>query len=521
MDQHQSIVMRCQRGIEPNKGAKILIIGRETKTILSKLIEMGFDVTLNNCFNCKTQLITNTLTKIDLGDNSPSNKGSIEDLDLPNDTFDVVVVFKLIEYLEWDRWAIQEIYRVLKPGGYVILTLPNLLRFSHFANPLWFPFWLVRSLWIRLHGTRKIIKTIKAIAVNKKIQNIILRRYYLSSNVRAMLIRLNYQIINIIYYPIKLPKFINSISILLNRMTKIYLQNRTINGLYRLGKEYTFICQKSKQPSEINQKNIFLDLDGRLKQFEAEHNKLFSNRNSWLLKNSAYSNLRPKLLDYCADSALVLSPHPDDEIIGCGGTLIKMREGGSKITIVQITDGAATTALRYAPEKIKRTVRLEEAKEVAKDLGVANLILWGERDSCLECTNENINKLVKLLYNLKPNLIFVPFINDDHPDHIKANKLLSQALRLSSLNQKDMVVMSYEVWSLVPANYLSIIDHEFDKKIKLLMKYRTAMKLVDYGYFCETLNAYHCSKYLGRKGFVEAFLGLSAYEYIKLVKTAF
>ena len=195
-----------------------------------------------------------------------------------------------------------------------------------------------------------------------------------------------------------------------------------------------------------------------------------------------------------------------------------MLDEGSIITIIQLTDGRGTYALKDSPEHIRKTIRFEEAKVVAKNLGIAELLLFKEEGSHLECTTDNIKKLSDILNRLHPKVIFIPFINDTNPDHIVANEILSKSLESSTLNLPEVNVLSYEVWSLVPPNSFCIIDNQFDKKADMLMKYPTGMKVVDYVHFCESLNSYHAYSLLGKKGFAESFLDIDAKTYMELIR---
>lgn len=268
---------------------------------------------------------------------------------------------------------------------------------------------------------------------------------------------------------------------------------------------------------------VFVDIDKRVESFKKRQAEMFSRRSLWLVENPEYSQSELQELDTesCnGKNILVISPHPDDEIIGCGGTLIKMLQAGAIVTVLQLTDGSKTNALEDFPDDISKTVRLKEAEEVANALGFSELILWKETDSNLQCSRENVNKLTGLLNNLCPKVVFVPFINDTHPDHITANQILKEALKVSALDMQQTEVLSYEVWSLVPPNLYCIIDEQFDKKVQTLRKYRTGMKVINYVKFCESLNSYEGYALLKRKSFAEVFLKLDAETYISLHGTA-
>ena len=66
---------------------------------------------------------------------------------------------------------------------------------------------------------------------------------------------------------------------------------------------------------------------------------------------------------------------------------------------------------------------------------------------------------------------------------------------------------------------LNIINDEFNKKTEALMKYKIAMRVVDYVHFCEKLNAYHHYTILREAGYAERFFNMTTSTFIKLQKT--
>jgi len=274
-----------------------------------------------------------------------------------------------------------------------------------------------------------------------------------------------------------------------------------------------------EKEKSTGKRSVFVDIDKRVELFKKQHAEMFYRRSLWLGENPEYSQSELQELDTesCrGKNILVISPHPDDEMIGCGGTLIKMLQTGAMVTVLQLTDGSRTKALEGCPDDIRKTIRLKEAEEVSNALGFSELILWKETDSNLQCTADNIKKLTAILNDLRPKAVFVPFIDDPHEDHIAANQILKESLKDPALDLPKVDILSYEVWSLVPPNLYCIIDEQFEKKVQTLRKYRTGMKVFDYVKFCESLNSYEGYSLLKRKLFAEVFLNLDAETYISL-----
>ena len=74
-------------------------------------------------------------------------------------------------------------------------------------------------------------------------------------------------------------------------------------------------------------------------------------------------------------SALVFSPHPDDESLGCGGTILKKKQAGANVKIVHVSDGGASSAL--IPREELTAMRRMECMDAGRALGVdEHLTSW-------------------------------------------------------------------------------------------------------------------------------------------------
>lgn len=448
--------------------------------------------------------------------------GDAEALEFEDDTFDLIIAMGLVEYITWDRWALQEMHRVLKPGGHLIVTAPNRVRISELVHPLR---WLRRG--IRSLQKKIFRKTAPSTSSNKKKHSssskTFERHLYRPVKFDRMLARLGYEILasdSHGFGPFPMLRRSNQWTLRVNDLLQNIATRRWIPYLHRLGGNYNVLCRKEEDSTKTGGESFFLDVDHSIHIFRKEYRKAFSRLKQWLKEHPQYSSPQVRGLDSAVkpgDAILVLSPHPDDEIIGCGGSLLKMKEAGARITIAMLTDGAETRALKEIPEETRHTVRIKEAREVAEILG-ANFIAWGEPDSKLVLEPRNIERLVNLLEELQPKLVFVPFVNDFHPDHIAINRILSAALKQASLELNAISILAYEVWAFVPVNLVHNIDSAFHQKTKLLRKYRTGMKVKDYVRFCRSLNAYYAFTKSGRKGYTEGFFSLPADEYIALIE---
>lgn len=126
--------------------------------------------------------------------------------------------------------------------------------------------------------------------------------------------------------------------------------------------------------------------------------------------------------------AIFFGAHPDDVEIGCAGTIAKLTSQGKKVAIVDVTKAELSTRGNVF-------TRAQEAQNAAKILGVDNRIILDIPDGNIEISQENIIKIIKIIREFKPKIIFAPYFNDRHPDHINISKLIKNAFFYSGLQK--------------------------------------------------------------------------------------
>src|SRR5256885_7247622 len=114
-------------------------------------------------------------------------------------------------------------------------------------------------------------------------------------------------------------------------------------------------------------------------------------------------------------SILVVGPHPDDQELGMGGTIVKLVRQGHRVHIVDMTNGEPT------PKGSVET-RAREAAEAAKVLGVQRTLL-GLKNREVTHNLESRHKLAALIRVHRPNALFLPYPMDAHPDHVATTKI--------------------------------------------------------------------------------------------------
>lgn len=151
---------------------------------------------------------------------------------------------------------------------------------------------------------------------------------------------------------------------------------------------------------------------------------------------------------------LVISPHPDDESIGCGGTLRAHTAQGHLVHAVFLTSGERGGHGR--PESETRKVREREANAAALVLGIHNVEFWRAPDGALRATEELVARFLEKLKQWRPHFIYVPHDHEMHPDHRAACRLVRRALGFLPKGRGPSVRL-FEVWTPIQR-----IDHIVD-----------------------------------------------------------
>lgn len=155
--------------------------------------------------------------------------------------------------------------------------------------------------------------------------------------------------------------------------------------------------------------------------------------------------VEPYALGNLSKSALIVAPHPDDETLGCGGTILKKRQMGASVQIVFMTDGQRSHAHLLSSSKLKE-LRRQEAIAACHKLGVAEdqVHFLDVPDGSLETQHKKtISCLTKLIQAYSPQELFMPYAHDPNADHIATTQAIRMALHQ---HQQHLTCYEYPVW---------------------------------------------------------------------------
>ena len=187
-------------------------------------------------------------------------------------------------------------------------------------------------------------------------------------------------------------------------------------------------------------------------------------------------------------SVLIVAAHPDDEVLGCGGTIAKLSSSGSKINILFLSNG----------EDSRKTSKSEMKKKILKRKNAAKLaskILGSNKPNFADLSDNQLDsypliKIIKIIEKnikkYKPSIIYTHFKNDLNIDHQIANRAVTTACR----PQKNSSVKSlffFEVPSstewridtknkIFNPNWFEDITKTKNKKLLALKAYKSELR---------------------------------------------
>ena len=182
---------------------------------------------------------------------------------------------------------------------------------------------------------------------------------------------------------------------------------------------------------------------------------------------------------------LILSPHADDEILGCGGFISKYSKLNYQINVLILTNANIGAPEIYSAKEIKK-IR-NESKQANKLIGTKKLFF--ENLPALNLNNYPIYKITniidKYIIDIDPEVILIPSSNDIHDDHKLIFKAAKVSLRFNK-KRKLKKILSYEVLSETEwneneksfnPNYFVILSlSDVNNKVKAFLKYKSQVK---------------------------------------------
>lgn len=144
-------------------------------------------------------------------------------------------------------------------------------------------------------------------------------------------------------------------------------------------------------------------------------------------------------------SALVFAPHPDDEVLGCGGIISLKVQAAARIKVIVMTDGRASHRALIAEDKLVR-IRRAEAEEAARRLGLTAAdyeFLDFEDHRLQEYHDAASDRVFEIIDRFKPEEIYLPHRRDGLGDHSETNRIVRGVVGRIG---RPVTLLEYPVW---------------------------------------------------------------------------
>lgn len=180
---------------------------------------------------------------------------------------------------------------------------------------------------------------------------------------------------------------------------------------------------------------------------------------------------------------VIFAAHPDDEVLGCGGTMKKMSK---KYNIIVVFFTSGISSRKIVSEKIKIQKLKDDSKKANKILGTKKIIFLDLKDNQLDSYPRLfiIKKIEEMLTLFKPELIFTHYFEDLNIDHQIISNALITACRPNTKNNYIKKIFLFEVlssteWSIgkkFKPNYYQNINNFISHKLKAMSKYKSEIQ---------------------------------------------
>jgi len=198
---------------------------------------------------------------------------------------------------------------------------------------------------------------------------------------------------------------------------------------------------------------------------------------------------------------VIFAPHPDDEVYGCGGSILKWIDEGHDVHIIYVTDNRALISWgQKSDELIEEEVKqflnmdedkiaeigLKEAEDVAKAFGFVknkvHLLKFYDRDA-INQIDLGVSLSKEFLKNT--DIIVIPSYSDTHPDHHATHLIAKKVAKELDLNNVEFYVYYMNPMNAPKEKRAKVRMAEFrDKLYEIMALYKTqlCLKAANFGW---------------------------------------
>lgn len=186
---------------------------------------------------------------------------------------------------------------------------------------------------------------------------------------------------------------------------------------------------------------------------------------------------------------LVLAPHADDEVFGCGGAILRHASLGDAVHVIIASDGAFHAEAEQKASYV--AVRQAESNAAASIMGYGPPEYWGLPDRGITHGEPLIQRITTAIAAFRPDLVMAPSIFEVHPDHLALGTAALEAVRRHKPDQHPLSLAMYEVGVPMqrPNILLDISDLEARKQ-QAMACFASQLKTQRYDQHIQALNRF-------------------------------
>jgi LmbE family N-acetylglucosaminyl deacetylase/glycosyltransferase involved in cell wall biosynthesis len=216
------------------------------------------------------------------------------------------------------------------------------------------------------------------------------------------------------------------------------------------------------------------------------------------------------------ETLLVLAPHPDDEVFGCGGLSALVAAAGGRVVPVLLTDGGAGDFSGSSDAAAYVATRRAESARAAEILGTEPPRALGFPDRSLPARGEELVAALEALFvEVRPDSVLVPSPAETHPDHRAAARAAHLAFVRSWPDAPARLVF-YEVSAPLAPNRLVDVDAAAVRKSAAIAAFASQLTERPFDALVDGINAYRAMTLPAGISRAEAFLELTREEAVAL-----
>lgn len=194
-------------------------------------------------------------------------------------------------------------------------------------------------------------------------------------------------------------------------------------------------------------------------------------------------------------NVLIVVPHGDDEVLGCGGSIAKHVDRGDHVTVV----------FTKAPYDERTEKQLSHTDASKKILGYQEKILLNLNDKQMCDQLSFIRELENIIYKTKPYTIYSTFYGDLHQDHRMLFEALNSASRVWAEHRVNRILLNetisstgqgliHNIHPFVPNYYNTLKAHQVAKKVQAIQCYTTELRESDHLRSMSNIHEHACMR---------------------------